>query len=126
MARPTSGPGLPYRGVGDAAISGFTIASLVPGPHTIRAVYSPDGAFQAGVGTFSMTVRAAKVEQLAIGVRLRDHMSSAPAHLARLPWADFATVQVAFNGGASSLKASDFSLVGARFGNYLAGSDVRL
>ena len=115
------GPGTALSGSGNVANSTFTTASLAPGPHTIRAVYTPTGAFQAGADSLDLTVAPRQVEQVAVGFGTESSIVS-PNVSRTLPWADFASVQITFNGGASGLTASDFTLVGARFGNYLAGS----
>ena len=59
--------------------------------------------------------------QVAVGFGSESSIIS-PSVSGSLPWADIASVHITFNGGASGLTASDFGLVGARFGNYLAGS----
>ena len=50
------GPGTPLIGGGDSATSTFSTASLTPGAHAIRAVYTPTGAFQAGAGSLELSI----------------------------------------------------------------------
>src|SRR5262249_8763378 len=53
------GPGTTLSGSGNAVTSTFSIATLTAGPHTVRAVYKPTGAFQATSGTLSQAVNRA-------------------------------------------------------------------
>ena len=115
------GPGTDLSGSGDTATSTFTTSTLAMGPHEIRAVYTATGTFQGGAGSLDLTVAAREVTQVAVGFGSESSIIS-PSASRTLSWADISSVQVMFNGGASGLTSSDFSLVGARFGDYLAGS----
>jgi hypothetical protein len=53
------GPGSALSGTGGAASSRLSITTLTAGPHTIRAVYTPTGTFQATNDTLNQTVNQA-------------------------------------------------------------------